>query len=57
MDIPGLPNVKISAREGYFPNEVPGVCRAACPCSGTGIGQEVTIAPMTQINADEESLL
>jgi VWFA-related protein len=24
VDIPGLPNVKISAREGYFPNEVPG---------------------------------
>jgi Ca-activated chloride channel family protein len=23
VDIPGLPNVKISAREGYFPNEVP----------------------------------
>ena len=25
VDIPGLPNVKISAREGYFPNEVPGL--------------------------------
>jgi Ca-activated chloride channel homolog len=25
VDIPGLPNVKISAREGYFPNEVPGI--------------------------------
>jgi len=25
VDIPGLPNVKISAREGYFPNEIPGV--------------------------------
>jgi len=24
VDIPGLPNVKISAREGYYPNEVPG---------------------------------
>ena len=23
VDIPGIPNVKISAREGYFPNEVP----------------------------------
>ena len=23
VDIPGLPNVKISAREGYYPNEVP----------------------------------
>ena len=23
VDIPGLPNVKISARDGYFPNEVP----------------------------------
>ncbi len=30
VDIPGLPNVKISAREGYFPNEVPG---AAAPVS------------------------
>ncbi len=25
VDIPGLSNVKISAREGYFPNEVPGM--------------------------------
>ena len=24
VEIPGLPNVKISAREGYYPNEVPG---------------------------------
>ena len=24
VDIPGIPNVKISAREGYYPNEVPG---------------------------------
>jgi VWFA-related protein len=29
VDIPGLPNVKISAREGYFPNEVPGAPAAA----------------------------
>jgi hypothetical protein len=28
VDIPGLPNVKISAREGYFPNEVPGLVPA-----------------------------
>jgi Ca-activated chloride channel homolog len=31
VDIPGLPNVKISAREGYFPNEVPGAPPAAAP--------------------------
>jgi hypothetical protein len=31
VDIPGLPNVKISAREGYFPNEVPGAAPAAAP--------------------------
>ena len=31
VDIPGLPNVKISAREGYFPNEVPGATPAAAP--------------------------
>src|SRR5436190_8778333 len=24
VDIPGLPNVKISARDGYYPNDVPG---------------------------------
>ena len=29
VDIPGLPNVKISAREGYFPNEVPNAPAAA----------------------------
>jgi len=29
VDIPGLPNVKISAREGYYPNEVPGSATAA----------------------------
>jgi len=23
VDIPGLPNVKISARDGYYPNDVP----------------------------------
>jgi len=28
VDIPGLPNVKISAREGYFPNDVPGAVPA-----------------------------
>ena len=31
VDIPGLPNVKISAREGYFPNEVPGLVPQAPP--------------------------
>jgi len=35
VDIPGLPNVKISAREGYFPNEVPNA-PAAAPGSGKG---------------------
>jgi VWFA-related protein len=31
VSIPGLPNVKISAREGYFPNDVPGVVPDAPP--------------------------
>jgi hypothetical protein len=31
VDIPGVPNVKISAREGYFPNEVPGTTPAQAP--------------------------
>ncbi|MCU1237288.1 MAG: von Willebrand factor, type [Candidatus Solibacter sp.] len=47
VDIPGLPNVKISAREGYFPNEVPGMAPAetlkprpdATPPKGTGGGR------------------
>jgi Ca-activated chloride channel homolog len=29
VDIPGLPNVKISARKGYYPNEVPGASTPA----------------------------
>jgi VWFA-related protein len=33
VDIPGLPNVKISAREGYFPNEVPGLAPQAQPAA------------------------
>jgi VWFA-related protein len=33
VDIPGLPNVKISAREGYFPYEVPGAPAAAPPAT------------------------
>jgi len=28
VDIPSLPNVKISAREGYYPNEMPGSARS-----------------------------
>ncbi len=31
VEIPGLPNVKISAREGYFPYEVPNAPAAAPP--------------------------
>jgi hypothetical protein len=27
VEIPSLPNVKISARAGYYPNEVPGTAR------------------------------
>jgi hypothetical protein len=29
VEIPSLPNVKISARAGYYPNEVPGSAPAA----------------------------
>ncbi len=33
VDIPGLTNVKISAREGYFPYDVPGAPAAAPPAA------------------------
>jgi VWFA-related protein len=40
VDIPGLPNVKISAREGYYPNEIPAVVTPPPPAvKPTGGGQ------------------
>lgn len=35
VDIPKLPNVKISAREGYYPNEVPGTLPGQQPPAKT----------------------